>query len=586
MRTMRAGICLLILLCPLLAGAGSLRPEFVEGTPLRDGAWPSEEGKFSFVVFGDRTGSDATEWPVFDRAVEEANLLRPDFVIMVGDLIEGYSVDPAEIRGEWADFWEHTGKLEAPFLFLPGNHDISNPDMLAWWAANIGRRYFSFEYQGCHFLALNTQEHWADNAASMGEEQIRFALDALAHHDSARHTFVFMHVPLWVENSPEWARIEAALGDRPHTVLAGHYHRLRYEERNDRPYIVLNATKGREVDVPNELPELGAFPHYAKISVDGDDVRVALIEPGNIWAADVAPRATQAALAEVVRVTALAPEGLESAEVRTGIAFALKNGTEERISVTLEYPDLAETAWQTSEGEAQKTIELAPGASADVVTRFSVPSEGMTPTPRLRYSATYKGKRVVDVERNAPLFPAEMLRHVPEWMALGPFPAGDLPRSLPGNVREAMPGMFVDHGASGGFETERGLSEGERSVSWKRLQAQPEYGDGFLNLLPLAAETPVNVLGYASCAVRSPRAQTVYAQFRVDDYGQVYVNGTPVEGGRVYRTRKDGVFVGLPLNEGWNNVTLKVATLTGGWSLGLLVGDPAQELEFAAAPPR
>lgn len=38
---------------------------------------------------------------VFERDVEVANLLRPDFVIQVGDCIEGYTADLDELTRQW-----------------------------------------------------------------------------------------------------------------------------------------------------------------------------------------------------------------------------------------------------------------------------------------------------------------------------------------------------------------------------------------------------------------------------------------------------------------------------------------------------
>ena len=44
---------------------------------------------FQFVVVSDRTGGHREK--IFSRAVEQINLLQPEFVLSVGDLIEGYT---------------------------------------------------------------------------------------------------------------------------------------------------------------------------------------------------------------------------------------------------------------------------------------------------------------------------------------------------------------------------------------------------------------------------------------------------------------------------------------------------------------
>src|SRR6478735_4351588 len=46
---------------------------------------------FKFIVVSDRTGGHRER--IFSKAVEQINLLQPEFVLSVGDLIEGYTTD-------------------------------------------------------------------------------------------------------------------------------------------------------------------------------------------------------------------------------------------------------------------------------------------------------------------------------------------------------------------------------------------------------------------------------------------------------------------------------------------------------------
>ena len=46
---------------------------------------------FQFAIVSDRTGGHRAK--IFSRAVEQLNLLQPEFVLSVGDLIEGYTTD-------------------------------------------------------------------------------------------------------------------------------------------------------------------------------------------------------------------------------------------------------------------------------------------------------------------------------------------------------------------------------------------------------------------------------------------------------------------------------------------------------------
>ena len=57
---------------------------------------------FQFAIVTDRTGGHRPG--VFRSGIERVNLLRPEFVMSVGDLIEGYSTDTAEISRQWLEF--------------------------------------------------------------------------------------------------------------------------------------------------------------------------------------------------------------------------------------------------------------------------------------------------------------------------------------------------------------------------------------------------------------------------------------------------------------------------------------------------
>src|SRR5688572_33011722 len=52
---------------------------------------PKGDDVFHFIVFGDRTGGPAEGIKVLAQAVEDSNLLDPDLVMTVGDLVNGYN---------------------------------------------------------------------------------------------------------------------------------------------------------------------------------------------------------------------------------------------------------------------------------------------------------------------------------------------------------------------------------------------------------------------------------------------------------------------------------------------------------------
>jgi hypothetical protein len=48
---------------------------------------PKEEGVFAFVVYGDRTSGVPAGLKILEQAVADTNLLAPDLVMTVGDLV-------------------------------------------------------------------------------------------------------------------------------------------------------------------------------------------------------------------------------------------------------------------------------------------------------------------------------------------------------------------------------------------------------------------------------------------------------------------------------------------------------------------
>ena len=73
-----------------------------------------DDDDFAFVVVTDRTGEHREH--VFRDAMPKVNLLRPAFVMSVGDLIEGYTEDERELAAQWDEFEGFTSTLRMPFF--------------------------------------------------------------------------------------------------------------------------------------------------------------------------------------------------------------------------------------------------------------------------------------------------------------------------------------------------------------------------------------------------------------------------------------------------------------------------------------
>jgi hypothetical protein len=241
-----------------------------------------------FAIVTDRTGGARPG--VFERAVEQLNWLQPEFVVSVGDLIQGGTTDPKKIDQSWREFNALVARLEMPFFYVPGNHDIGNQVMDRRWQELFGRRHYHFVYKGVLFLLLNTEEQPAKLASGrFGAEQLAYVQRVLQENRKARWTLVFLHRPVWTYATVAktgWPEIERALAGRRYTVFAGHKHRYERFVRNGQRYYMLATTGG--VSKLRGAP-LGEFDHLVWVTMKPDGPVIANLMMEGIFPEDIRP---------------------------------------------------------------------------------------------------------------------------------------------------------------------------------------------------------------------------------------------------------------------------------------------------------
>ncbi|MFW6125294.1 MAG: metallophosphoesterase family protein [Pirellulales bacterium] len=284
-----AATCLLVAAVAFSAAEaprGELAIDVQDRNPWTNLALNNGPESFQFAIVTDRTGGHRDA--VFRHAVEKLNLLQPEFVLSVGDLIEGGTEDLAEIRTQWEEFTSFVEQLQMPFFYVPGNHDISNLVMSEKWRERFGRRYFHFVYRDVLFLLLNSEDPPGQSGGRLSPEQVAYFKQALAANPDVRWTLVFLHKPMWTyDELPEtgWLEIEDALADRPYTVFAGHKHRYERFVRNGRLYYML-ATTGGSSEMRG--PAYGEFDHVVWVTMQKEGPVLANLMVEGIFPEDVA----------------------------------------------------------------------------------------------------------------------------------------------------------------------------------------------------------------------------------------------------------------------------------------------------------
>jgi len=306
-------VYLAALICVVLGCSGSFTPP---GEPVFqhdvDGGvlpWTHEEfdaadNKFTFAVFSDLTGGERER--VFEIAVAQLSLLRPELIINVGDLIEGGTTDLGEIAEQWGSFDERADRAIAPIFYVGGNHDLSGEVLQGVWDERYGRRYYHFVYKNTLFLVLDTEDNTPERtqeifeirnkaleivkqqgmeafaeteyatlpeqtAGNITAEQSAYIREVIANNPDVLWTFLFMHKAPWErDDEVNFAAIEQALADRPYTVFNGHIHAYKHIERHGRDYIRLATTGGAWF--PDRSPSMD---HVMLVTVDDEGADIA-----------------------------------------------------------------------------------------------------------------------------------------------------------------------------------------------------------------------------------------------------------------------------------------------------------------------
>jgi hypothetical protein len=258
---------------------------------------------FQFAIVTDRTGGHRPG--VFLDGVQKLNLLQPEFVMSVGDLIEGYTTDTVELNRQWEEFNGFVDQLEMPFFYVPGNHDITNSVMEQVWLDRYGQTHYYFVYHDVLFLCLNSEDQRRGSSrGTISDPQYEWIVEVLEAHPDVKWTLVFLHQPLWVQEAEtlRWPDVERALAGRPHTVFAGHRHNYTKFERNDANYYMLATTGGGS---SLRGPALGEFDHVVWVTMTDEGPVIANLLLEGIWDDEVATEKSKDIIANILQSNAI-----------------------------------------------------------------------------------------------------------------------------------------------------------------------------------------------------------------------------------------------------------------------------------------
>lgn len=252
---------------------------------------PPERDAFTFAILGDRTGGDPEGLSFLRRAIYELNQIKPDFVIHIGDMVQGYTRDLDRWLREYEEFASYMDKLTVPWYPTAGNHDVFTPI----WDTNdrtfeelyksyFGPLYYSFDYKNSHFIIMYTDEAMTSKPV-ISNTQIQWLKSDL-EGTKKTNIFIFLHKPVWRYEDNNWEAIHQLLKGYPvRAVIAGHFHAYQKDVSRDGIQYYLMGVTGAEAFI-SEDELTGWINHYNLLKVDGDEFTMAIVKLGNVESDD------------------------------------------------------------------------------------------------------------------------------------------------------------------------------------------------------------------------------------------------------------------------------------------------------------
>jgi len=393
---------------------------------------PKEEDVFHFVVYGDRTGGPPEGIRVLAQAVKDTNLLGPDLVMTVGDLVQGYN-ERASWLAQMAEYKLTMGGLKMPWYPVAGNHDViwnGSPPPQGHHESDFERHFgplwYWFPFKNAAFVVLFTDEGdrttnrkgWgAPELNRISDEQLQWLKKTLRDAADKDHVFVFCHHPKWQPNYPgsNWDAVHKLLKDAKNVtaVFAGHIHRQRYDGKRDGiEYFTLAAVGA---GMPFDIPGTGYLHHFNVVTVRKDRIDVATVPVGRV----LDPREmTPERLADIDRARALAPLppdpltlGADGAADGQG-SVRLENPTTRPLAVTLTL-DADDALWALAPDHAHFILPPRGGRTLEFRYRRSGDLDALA-APRVGIQVDYLGESMrVALPKTSTVLPVR-LAGIPE----------------------------------------------------------------------------------------------------------------------------------------------------------------------------
>lgn len=239
-----------------------------------------------FIVFGDNRPylSTFAQPKIFKDILKDAATLSPAFAVNTGDCIYGAS-SVGRLKEQYDDYKAAISSFPGKVYLAVGNHEIggkkSHED---FFAKELGSLYYSFDYEGAHFIVLDTEV--VGEEGRITGKQLAWLKQDLHASRAAKYKFVFMHRPMYPvgghigssldkypdqRNALHWLFVQSHVS----AVFTGHEHLFDHTVRNGVHYII---TGGAGAGLYTSTKGEGDFHHYIAVDISGDKLSMKLVK--------------------------------------------------------------------------------------------------------------------------------------------------------------------------------------------------------------------------------------------------------------------------------------------------------------------
>lgn len=239
------------------------------------------KSEFSFVQLSDPqfgfigNNKDVIEESrLFEKAVIKINELKPEFVVITGDLVNDKSD-----QKQWDEFKRIIARFSPGIkvYIVPGNHDMGHElteKDLKDYESMIGPGMFSWTYGKSRFIGINSNLIKSD-VQPFEQDQLLWLKKQLAEAKGSKHIVIFCHHPFFINDPSEpeqYFNIKPEIRDRylslfgqygVDAVFAGHLHK-NAEARFKNIMVITTSSVGKQLGDDK--------PGFRLVTVDGDKI--------------------------------------------------------------------------------------------------------------------------------------------------------------------------------------------------------------------------------------------------------------------------------------------------------------------------